>query len=531
MSSKTHSYSDKIIPLFAGLSVLIPIALIVYLSFSPAIEWEHITQNLLPNYVWQTVVLVLGVASGVAGLGFFSGYILGSFQFKGSKFLEWLMIMPLITPAYVLAIFTKSFFGFGGMWYQLTGATISLLNMGGAILIFSLSLFPYVYLPVKSFFENQGKDFLFLGSLYNVKNGTKWLRLVLPISLPFVLGGVILAVFEVLNDYGLCKIFGIQTLGVGIFRTWFGLGDMIASLRLAALLAFFALLIFGLDAWVKRRLSLYSTPIVQQLEKKRLSAKSTVGVWTLLGAIVILAIVIPVLEIIRLCMASAGDIHFAEVFSGLWGSIKVALPVSVLVVLVMMIVSTAAAKMKQVKWFRAVQQIIGLGYGIPGAIFGVGLLYAVLQLDKTLFEISFFRENNWFVSGSILALVWAISVRLFAVAKSPVENGVKTFPQHTYQVTEVFGLNKKTSFWKLELPMLKPYLLVAFVLVFIDTVKELPITLMLRPFNFNTLATKTFELANDELIAQAAWPALVMILFGAIPLLMMKNRLIGNDNA
>lgn len=508
-----------------ALLLLIPLISIIYFaSTGVSAEWEHIANNLLGQYAWNSLLLVLGVGLGVSILGVISSAVIVFIDFPGKKFFEWALILPLSIPAYLLGFSYAELCGYEGWISRVMASPIDILNVKGAIFIFSFSLFPYVYLPLKLFFTSQAFQLLEAGQSLGKGVWSSFFRLVLPLAIPVISGGVLLVGMEVLNDYGLSKYFGIPTFTIGIFRAWTGFGDLTAALRLSCMLLF----IVSMIIWVQK-IQGRNQRITQNIFRKRRKLKRSVGLsvlaWLVCGTILCLGFLLPFMQMVFGVLATAHRVLDLAFLEAALNSLKLAGVTALLVVLIAVLVEFTS-RINPRNWSSSLaKQTVAFGYSIPGAVIAMGVLVPVTIFDKWLFRIS--SGNSWLISTSVMVLFYALVVRYMAVGIQTLSSGYGTLSPNLLNASRSLGHGPKKSLLTVDLPLLKNYLLSAFILVFVDVLKELPLTMILRPFNFDTLATKAFSLASDELLREAANASILIVLIGMLPIFVL-NRLMKN---
>jgi len=516
------------------LMVSTPLLTIVFKLFAPAGDsWSHLVENLLLDYFINTFLLLLGVAACTFILGVSTAWIICNFNFPGRKYFEWLLILPLGFPGYIMAYTYTGILGYTGFlhtWlrsffnFEIKGSLIDIMNLPGAIFILSITLFPYVFLISRTSFMQQSRTFQEAAALLGKDRWSTFFKVALPMSRPAIVGGIALACMEVLNDYGTVKYFGVNTFTTGIFRAWFSLGDAISAIYLAAFLLIFVLLILYTENWQrgqKRYTNEQSSkrPMVRVDTKRRYQWLFTAS-FTL---IFLISFAIPLLQILYWVSISYKQVINMSFLLLIGRSFSLAAGSGFIVVLLSLVL-LYALRLSPFNWMKHIAKIATLGYAIPGAVIAVGIMIPLLGLDKWIMEHITSRHGLLF-SGTIFALVFAYVVRFMAVGYNPVESGFQKIGIQVNEASRMLGAGSAHTLWRVDLPLIKTSILSGILLVFVDVLKELPLTLILRPFNFHTLATKAFDLATNEMIAESANAALIIILTGIIPI-MFLNRLI-----
>ncbi|EIM77087.1 binding-protein-dependent transport system inner membrane protein [Nitritalea halalkaliphila LW7] len=409
---------------------------------------------------------------------------------------------------------------------QVKGSLVDLMNLPGAIFILSITLFPYVYLISRSSFIQQSKTLQEASYLLGMSRTKTFFKVALPMARPAIVAGIALAAMEVLNDYGTVKYFGVSTFTTGIFRSWFSMGDANTAIYLAALLMVFVFSILFIES-KQRGQRRYSN--VNGLNKPLVRLKlspARQGLLTLLcGLLFAVSFFIPFLQLLYWAKLTYAKVIDAAFFTLIYRSFTLAATTGALVVF-LSVVLLYALRLSPFREMKALVKVATLGYAIPGAVIAVGVLIPALALDKWLYATFVSKETLGLVlSGTLFVLVFAYIVRFMAVGYNPVEAGFEKVGMHVHEASRLLGSRSTRTLRKIELPLVKTSLISGILLVFVDVLKELPLTLILRPFNYHTLATKAFDMATNEMIAESASASLVIILTGIIPIIVL-NKLI-----
>ncbi|TCP57916.1 iron(III) transport system permease protein [Tumebacillus sp. BK434] len=508
----------------AGVAViLLPIFSILLTMFSaPSENWAHIRDYLLADYVLETLTVVGLTALFTTLIGVGLAWLVAAYDFPGKRFLRWALVLPLAVPPYIAAYTYSTMLSYTGL-VQVTlrewgvvvkPGLIDLLSMRGAVFIFTMFLFPYVYLITRSFLERQSGTYLENARLLGRGPWAIFFRVVLPIARPAVIGGVSLVVFEVISDYGVSSYFGVSTFSTAIFQTWFGLYDLNSAVRLAAWLMA-GLIGFFLIERMLRRQQRYSTSTgkLNPLVPKRLRGAGAALATLCAGGVFAVSFAIPVLQLIQWAVRSWQDVWSPEFVQMALNTVQVAMLASVAVIVLSVIVANAARMQKNGMTY-ALSKLVTAGYSIPGAILAIGTLSLFIWLDEVLapcYAALGMEQAPIVLSLSLVMLVFAYVVRFMATGYQAVETGFeKSGPKYT-EASRLLGRGLTATFFKVDLPLVKGAVLSGAVLTFVEIIKELPLVLLLRPFNFETLATKTYQYASDERIFEAAVPAICII--------------------
>ena len=459
-------------------------------------------------------------------LGVSSAWIVSRYEIPKSKYLEWMLILPLAIPSYITAYAYAGIFDYGGLLSQILGLVnfkVDIMNIYGLIFVLSISLFPYVYLSTRAVFLYQSNRLIEASKLLGATELKTFFRIVIPMARPAIIGGLFLVVMEVLNDYGAAKYYGISTFTTGIFRSWFSLAEPSTAIYLSSLLL---LLVFALMYLERRQRGNKSVEKVRlpkiQVSKPRL---------VLLSCIVLIPIslgfIIPSIQLLIWGFLTYSDVFTASFFTIALESIGIAMMTGFITLFCALLI-LYFPQWNRLTLLKKSSKIAIIGYAIPGAIIAIGVMIPTLAMDKWMIKIAneLFNLNlGLLLNGTILILIYAYVIRFMAVAFNPLEASQLKISKQLSESSQLLGKGRIRTFFKVDYPLLKTSMLSAFILVFVDIMKELPLTLILKPYNVNTLAVKAYEYASDELILESSIPSLCIILSGMIPILLL-NKLI-----
>lgn len=488
------------------------------------LETRFITASM--NTLW----LILGTGLLSAILGTSAAWLTTIYDFKGRKLLSWLLMLPLAIPSYILAYVYVDVLRFSSplqqAFYSLFNDYISVMSVGGAMLLFSVGLYPYVYVVVRSFLRRQSASMFDAARLFGVQGWPLFLRFGLPLLRASIISSVVLVIMEVLSDFGLVDYFGIVTFTTLIFGSWFRFRQIETALRFSFWLLLVVLLVLGSERLFsnKRRFA-YATTKARQLVRLSLSPKQTISVVMYLGSILLFGFVIPLIQL----GIWAIQTYERSINTNLVSAIGSTLFVSVVAALSILLISVLLANMGREKSSLVntlLLRISMFGYSIPGAVVAVVVLLFFARLDDGVALVT--SQINPNISGilfssSLVMLLSAYIVRFLAIAYNSIESAYQKIGSNYTNASYLLGRGKLNTLWTIDLPMILPGLTSAFILVVIDIIKELPLTLVLRPFNFNTLATLTYRYAAEEQVAMGAIAALVMIVVSSGIIYMVMN--------
>jgi iron(III) transport system permease protein len=522
--------------------LLIPNINIIINLFGEASEnWEHVRDYLLLNYFQNSLLLVIASGFLTALLGALLAWLIAAYDFPGRNFLSWGLILPLAIPPYIGAYIYQGMFSYTGPLQSLLRNEFQLkisqqyfdfMNIRGAIFIYTIFLFPYVFLMTKAFLAKQSASLLESSRLLGKSDSRIFFKIILPLSRGAVVAGSSLVMMEVLNDYGVVKYFGISTFTTAIFKSWFGMGDLPTAVRLAvmAMLVIFVVLFIEKLMRGGRKYS-YSTSNVRPLKRRELKGTKKILAQLFTYGVFIAGFLLPVAQLFYWSFLSRGG-EMLETLSFAFYSFLTG-GGSAVVILAAAVIVASTARMSSNFISNILARITILGYSIPGAVIAVGILLFMLQLDQLFIYLNSLLalEIDILLSSTLIMLIFAYAVRFMGIAFNSVNSGYDKIGESYFEAARTLGKGVTESFFKVDLPMLKPALMSGFLLVFIEIMKELPLTMILRPFNFDTLATKAFEYASDEMIYRAADLSLVLIFFSAAAIYLITHQKRRRNNA
>jgi iron(III) transport system permease protein len=518
----------------ATLAISIPLLVIFGNFFTKGGEiWLHILKNLVPGYVTNTFLLMTGVAFLTFALGVGSSWIVTMYRFPGHRFFEWALILPIALPAYISGFTWAGILEYTSPVYTFFRSTVGIdtgqvlffdvMSLPGAIIVFSLALYPYVYLLTRAYFLNQSRALFEVTASMGMSPWQSFRRVALPIARPAIVAGVSLALMEVLNDYGLVKYFGLDTFTTGIFNAWFAFGNLNAALKLSGYLMLFVLALIFIERWQRGEMrfdmGMSDTPIT---EKKLAGLKSTLAI-VIVSIPFLFGFLFPFIMILYWTSLVSGDAFTFDFWILLRNSFVLAFLAALTVVMIAVFVAFTV-RTYPLKFIKMAARFSTLGYALPGAVVAIGILVVFLWFESRITSITGSNMNAALV-GTGFALIYAYLVRFMAIGYNSIESGSEKISISIDQASRSLGITKLRTMLKIHLPLIKSSMIAAVLLVFIDVLKELPLTLILRPFNFDTLAIRAFEYASDERLAEAAPSAVIIVLTGFIPVYMLNKMM------
>ena len=500
--------------------------------------WAHLLATVLPGYIQTTLWLCAGVALLTTLLGVGTAWLVTHFDFPLRRVFDWMLLLPLAMPAYVMAYAYTDLLQFVGPvqsglrelmgWTRADYRFPEVRSTGGAVCMLSLVLYPYVYMLTRTAFLERGTALLEAARSMGLGPWQRLWRVSLPMARPAVAAGVALALMETLADYGVVSYFAVQTFTTGIYRAWFALGDRVAAAQLASCLLGFVLLLLALERQSRGAARFHAAGLRAQPQRG-----TPLRVWRGAAAVcfcalpVLLGFVLPCVLLMRWAL-TAGDAQFGWRFIALArNSVTVAGLTAVIAVAIAVVVAYArrseASRLN--RWAHAA---VGSGYALPGSVIAVGVLIPLASFDNALalwLQANFGWNVGLIWTGSIAALVFACTVRFASAALQTTDAALLRITPHMDDAARSLGLNASRSLQRVHLPLLRRSLLTAGLLVFIDTMKELPATLVMRPFNFDTLATQVYTLASDERLSEASTASLAIVAVGLLPLIFLCRQI------
>jgi iron(III) transport system permease protein len=518
----------------------LPIATIAWSSLAGGADAiAHLARTVLPTYIANTAALMLLAGGFAAVTGTGCAWLVAASDFPGRRLLSWALVLPLAVPAYLAAYIYADLLDFSGpvqsALRSITGwgpgdyAVPDIRSLSGGAFVLGIVLYPYVYLLARTAFATQSAaQFRAARSLGANPRSAFW-RVALPAARPAIAGGLALVLMEVLADFGVAEYFAIPTFSTGIFRSWLAMGDKAAALKLAAVMLLFVIALIALEAATRRGQTHSRDGLAARSASEPLVALSPLGkaLATIACLVpVVLGFVVPAVHLGSLALSDVAQAAAGNLATYASGSLWLGLAAASVCLIAALLLAFAQARSGSPITKGAIR-LATLGYALPGALLAVGLLAPLGALDQSLTR--FARDALGWSGGLLLTgtgaiLIYALSVRFLTVAHNTVSGGLARIPPGLDAAARSLGAGPSRVLARIYAPLLGPSLAGAAALVFIDTVRELPATLILRPFNLETLATRTYRLASDERLVEAAIPALILLAAGLLPVLLL-NRL------
>lgn len=498
----------------------------IFFSFAdaPGGGWDYIFESLIYDYSFNTLVLALGVSLCSLLFSVLPAWFIANYKFPLSGMLRWAMVLPLSIPTYIIAFIYGDIFSFGGEFYSiffsLFGLEIStiyfdIFKIYYLIPILSSVLYPYVYLTALDSFENSNRNFIESAKVLGKGNLTIFSKVALPLSRPAIASGLFLVNMELLNDYGAMDYFGVQTFTTGVFRTWFGMNDLPTALRLAFILFAIAFIFIYIEKLFRRRAKYYEEGNNTVNPKLKVSGGKN---WLMLVVCllpVIIGFVVPILKLVYNTIDNIAKVNIANYIAAVGNTAMLSIMTAITVV----VISISIVYSERTNRFKSVQKLLSLstvGYAIPGAIIAVSMLYFLSGINDSM---------GLFVFGSVFVLVYAYNIRFMATGYAPIKSISDKNGTNSYESAKLMGYSDFKTFTKVEWSSIQPALLTGLLVTFVEVLKELPLTLILRPFDYDTVATIAYQYAKNEMVKEASLYSLTIVLISMLPIfLLVKSK-------
>lgn len=501
--------------------------------------WRDLASTVLGDYIANSLGLMFGVGAGVLVIGVGTAWLVTMCRFPGCRLFEWALLLPLAAPAYLLAYTYTNMMDFYGPvqtvlrqvfgWSSIEDYWFpNIRSLWGAIAMLILVLYPYVYLLARVAFLEQSVCTLEASRCLGCGPWRSFFSVALPLARPAIIAGLALALMETLNDFGTVQYFGVNTFTTGIYSTWFGMGQRVAAAQLAVCLMLFILSLILLERWSRRQARYYqSSSNYQKLPKYKLS-----HIRAILASLACLlpftsGFLLPAIYLLKMTIDNA-ETTLDENFWVLSGNSFVLATLTGAIAIIISLIMAYGQRLHRNLGMQSAVRIAAMGYAIPGSVIAVGVLIPIGQFDNS-FD-SWMRSNfgistGLLLSGTIIALIFAYLVRFLAVSFGAVESSLNKIKPSLDDASRSLGYGPTRTLLKVHTPLMSGGILTAGMLVFVDVMKELPATLVIRPFNFDTLAIRVYQYASDERLVDAAAPSLAIILVGMIPVIFLSIRI------
>ena len=527
--------SLKVLPIFLFFIFIAPIILVLSsLFYGYSDNWFHLYNYVLSEYIINSIFLILGVSFFVVLIGVLSSWLVTNFDFFGKSFFEWALILPLAVPPYILAYtFTEIFDTYGSANTLLSNIFLfdekkiffpSVRNIYGAIAVFSFTLYPYVYLVSRMAFVNQSISIIEAGRILGLSRVGAFFKLSIPLIRPAIFAGLALVIMETLSDFGAVEHFAIATFTTGIFRTWYGMYDLNTAMQLASLLLIFVTIFLVFERFSRKKAAFVSSNSLYK-KHKVMKLKGSYSFFAMLFCLipVFIGFILPIIELINWTINYKLDFFNRDFLKSAFNSLLLALIAAFLCTMIAFLINFTA-RYQGNKLLSFLSSTLMLGYAVPGLILAIGItqLFTIIDNSFYLFRIDII------LTGSLIGLIIAYIIKSYALSNSTIESGFQRISNSIDDVSKTFNISGIKLMYKIHLPLLRTGLLTSILLVGSEVIKELPATLILRPFNFETLAVSAYNYASEERMYEAAAPSIAIVIVGLLPIIIL-SRMIKNS--
>lgn len=538
-----RSWSERLITwsaLVIALALALPVLTIIILALMPTENiWPHLISTVLPGYIMRTIVLLAGVGTITFAVGTAVAWLVTMCRFPLRPLFVWASMLPMAMPGYIVAYSYVDFLSYAGpvqTWLRgVFGWTTpadymfpEIRSMGGAIIVLSMVLYPYVFLTARASFIRQPATQLEVARALGQTPWGAFRTVALPLARPGIAVGVSLALMECLNDIGAANFFGVRTLTLGVYTTWLSQGNLGGAAQISAVMLLFIFVLVWFERNARRKQS-----FVLPSQRPRQPDRIRLNGWQRALAVIVCSIpvfigfVIPALILMSFAISRLDDAVSLTYINAVWHSLVLASLAAAIAVGLALILGYANRLIRG-GFTQKIIRLASMGYAIPGTVLGIGVLIPLAGFDNALDSFmrdSFGISTGLLLSGTITAIIFAYVVRFLAVSFGAIESGLQKVTPNVAAAARMLGRGPLSAFFEVHLPLLRPALVSAALLVFVDCMKELPATLILRPFDFETLATTVFMLASLDQLEESALPALTIVAAGLIPVILLSRTL------
>ena len=525
----------KVLPIFLFFIFITPVILVLSSLFNGYSDnWFHLYNYVLSEYIINSIFLILGVSFFVVLIGVLSSWLVTNYDFFGKSFFEWALILPLAVPPYILAYtFTEIFDTYGSANNLLNSIFLfdekkvffpSVRNIYGAIAVFSFTLYPYVYLVSRMAFVNQSISIIEAGRILGLSRVGAFFKLSIPLIRPAIFAGLALVIMETLSDFGAVEHFAIATFTTGIFRTWYGMYDLNTAMQLASLLLIFVTIFLIFERLSRKKAAFVSSNSLYK-KHKVMKLKGSYSFFAMLFCLipVFIGFILPIIELINWTINYKLDFFNRDFLKSAFNSLLLALIAAFLCTMIAFLINFTA-RYQGNKLLSFLSSTLMLGYAVPGLILAIGITQLLTIIDNSfnLFTIDIV------LTGSLIGLIIAYIIKSYALSNSTIESGFQRISNSLDDISKTLNISGIKLMYKIHFPLLRTGLLTSTLLVGSEVIKELPATLILRPFNFETLAVSAYNYASEERMYEAAAPSIAIVIVGLLPIIIL-SRMIKNS--
>ena len=520
-----------IFPIIVFVFFLMPLIAVLSSLFGEYSDnWSHLYNYVLFDYMKNSAVLVFGVSIMALIIGAGSAWLVSNFDFLGKRFFEWALILPLSIPPYILAYtFTGLFDSYGTLnnlirnIFELEQSYIffpSIRNIWGAILVFSFTLYPYIYLVTRSAFLNQSRSTLEAGRILGLSRFEISFKLAMPMIRPAIIGGLMLVIMETLSDFGAVEHFSIPTFTTGIFRTWYGMGDLLTAMQLSSFLLILIAIFLFIENKSRRNADFVSDSSTHRpIQIERLNSKYSVLAFVFCSIPLLVGFILPTSELLVWAIYYNPSFFDDRFLDAAINTITLALTAAVLCSMIALLINFSV-RINKNKILKILSSFLSIGYALPGLILAVGIVQTTTFIDSNLLN-----KTSLALTGSVFGLVLAYIIKSYALSNNTISSGMEKISMGIDNSARVLKSSGWNLLGRIHFPLLKTSFFTSIMLVISEVVKELPATLILRPFNFDTLAVSTYIYAAEERMRDAAAPSIAIIIVGLIPIIIITRMI------
>jgi iron(III) transport system permease protein len=513
------------------LILLAPIFFVLISLFGEYNEnWSHLYNYVLSKYLLNSFFLILGVSILSIILGVGSAWLITNYDFVNKAWLEWAVILPLAVPPYILAYTFTGLFDSYGTANEIIRIIFdtkdnyiffpNVRNIYGAIIVFSFTLYPYIYLTTRMAFLNQSRSLMEAGTLLGLNSWSLFYKLAIPLIRPALIAGLALVIMETISDFGAVEHFAVQTFTTGIFRTWFGMYDLNTAMQLSSLLLIFIAFFVVLERTERNKMSYtYSNSTFRKTDSKKLKGLKSICAFLFCFTPLFVGFILPIIELTNWAIFFPSENFFSEnVIYSFFNTIWLGISAGIICTMFALFINFLK-RFDEDFFLNSSSQLLALGYALPGLVLAVGIIQFFSFLDD--YFIRYFLKIS--LVGSLIGLIIAYTIKAYALANNTIESGFKRISSSIDDASLSLKGSKFSIFYRIHMPLLKTSILTSLLLVISEVIKELPATLILRPFNFDTLAVSTYIYASEERMYEAASPAMLIVLVGLIPIFFLSR--------
>lgn len=515
-----------------ALTTLSPVLFILFSGFKAEAEvWSHLSTYVLPDLIKNTVVLIVGVIVCTAFLGITLAWLTSFYDFPFRKLFSKILLLPLAIPAYVMAFIYTGLLDFSGpVQTVLRKSTPGLVpylpeirSAWGVIMVISLSIFPYVFLMTASGFRSMGRSMIEASSALHAGKLFTLFKVTIPMAKPWIFGGLILVFMETLADFGAVAVFNYDTFTTGVYKAWYGFFSINAASQLASILVIIVLIIFAAEAYFRRRQQFFNKGTIEPVAREPLSSFKAFAASGFCLLVFTLSFVIPLVQLVAWAIESFGlelNRHYARLVVN---TLSLAGMGTLFTMIVAVVLAYGSRSMKDAKTHTAARLSLS-GYALPGTVLAVGMMNVIADLDSFIshgLTMIGIPDMAGLLSGSLMLLPLCYMIRFLTAGYNPVFSNMTRLTPSMDEASRLLKVTGIQLLGKIHLPLIRRGLMTGAILVLVEIIKEMPVTLMLRPFGWNTLAVKIFELTSEGEWERAAIPAITLVVTGMIPIILL----------